>query len=410
MEFKDLFQRLEREKAKTDKKRVSSNPEYDNIILKDMPNLLRDFIQHNEIIVKPSVGLGNYADIPWICLLSKNTSISPNAKKGLYIVILFNKTGDSFYLALSQGITNFKSMGLSSKEARIKIVSTVNYFQNELPEDIISKHGFTTNPMDLGINLSTLAKGYIQTTIISKEFKATTFNQNDFDKSLTALLVEYDEIISHIGNKSYDDVINLISPIDTTQPLDKALESINNVLKDEYIENRDLSKSPIKVKKGIARNNRYRKITQPKIFSKTDYIKQAKEQHQTGLKGEQLALEIERKRIQELGVDPDKHIKWCSVESDSFGYDFESVDYFNGELKKIYVEVKASKDVKDTAFFLSKNELEVSKMKKKYYRVFRIYDITSITPKYYYADGMIEENFFIDPVTFSARYKYEVNI
>ena len=98
-----------------------------------------------------------------------------------------------------------------------------------------------------------------------------------------------------------------------------------------------------------------------------------------------------------------------STESDSYGYDIESVDYKNGSLEKIFIEVKATKDIRDNPFFISKNELETSNQKADKYRVLRIYDIRSVTPKYYFADGNIEENFYIDPVTYSARYKYDVH-
>lgn len=88
--------------------------------------------------------------------------------------------------------------------------------------------------------------------------------------------------------------------------------------------------------------------------------------------------------------------------------DIESVDYKGNELVKIYIEVKSTKDVKDTSFFVSKNEVEVSKTKKDQYRIFRIFDLTSIAPKYYIADGEIEDNFYLDPITYSATYKYDI--
>ena len=48
------------------------------------------------------------------------------------------------------------------------------------------------------------------------------------------------------------------------------------------------------------------------------------------------------------------------------------------------------------------------KKSKNNTRIFRIFDITSIAPKYYIADGELEDNFYLDPVTFSATYKYDV--
>ena len=42
---------------------------------------------------------------------------------------------------------------------------------------------------------------------------------------------------------------------------------------------------------------------------------------------------------------------------------------------------------------------------KKNYCVFRIYDVNSQNPKFYKAFGQIEDNFILDPITYSARYK-----
>lgn len=410
MNFGSYFKKFSNEKTKAIGEKVDSNSLYYQLVMKNMASDLRSYIRNDNIIVKPSVGQGNYADIPWICLLSTNASISPSAQKGIYIVLLFSKKGDSFYLALSQGITNFRNMGLKPKELNKHIGNTVNYFQEELPRELLTDYGFSKEKINLGKNISNLARGYIKTTIISKEYQVKTFNQEDFYRSLYRLVLEYEEIIVHIGNKSYDDVIALINPKENIETVDYALEEIHSVLKEEFVENRDISRTPIMVKKGDLKVNKYSRITQKRIYKKIDYLKQAREQYQTGLIGERLALELERKRLLELGLEPENYIKWCSIESDSYGYDFETVDIKDNKLTKIYVEVKSSKDIKDTSFFVSKNEVEEAKNKKGSYRIFRIFDLTSIAPKYYYADGELEDNFFLDPVTFSARYKYEVSV
>jgi hypothetical protein len=408
MIFKDAFTNISKLKKQTFKQKVSSIPEYDVLIMNVMKNYLESYIQRNDIIVRPSVGMGNYSFVPWICLLSNNAKISPSPQKGIYIVLLFNKDGNAFYLTLSQGITNFNNMKISSKERNKIIKNTVLYFQKEVNSELLSKYNFTTTPMDLGDDLSQLAKGYIKTTILSKRYDVNNFDPDDFQKSLMALLYEYDEIVMHIGNKTYDDVIALINPQDNTESLDEALEVIAKSLTKEYVEVRDVQKSLVKVNRGDLKSVKYNRITQQKQYNKVDYLEKAREQHQTGLRGEQLALEMERKRLLDLNLNPNDYIKWRSVESDSYGYDIESVDYKGNELVKIYIEVKSTKDVKDTSFFVSKNEVEVSKTKKDQYRIFRIFDLTSIAPKYYIADGEIEDNFYLDPITYSATYKYDI--
>lgn len=377
--------------------------------MKEMRFFIKSFIGSPDFEIKPSVGIGQYSEIPWICVLSKNKRISPSAQKGIYIALLFSNDGSFFELALNQGITNFRERERDVRSRRKLIKSVVEYFQEEINQDLVNKYGFRKEEISLGENVGNLGKGYIQTTIISKRFNVDDFSQKDFLNSLTALFAEYNEIIENIGSKSYDDVIESINPSDSIISSVIAVEEINEVLKDDYIELRDVIVSPIEVNKTSKRKNRYNLISKPKTYRKTDYIRKAKEDHITGLKGEEIALNIERKRVEEMDLDPDIYVKYVADISDTFGYDIESVDYVNGKLEKIFIEVKATRDIKDTTFYVSRNELNVSKEKELNYQIFRIYDVTSQTPKYYRSNGRIDENFYLDPISYSARYKYNVN-
>ena len=140
--------------------------------------------------------------------------------------------------------------------------------------------------MNLGDKISILAKGYIKTTILSKRYEVDNFDVEDFKASLMALLFEYEEIIMHIGNKTYDDVISLINPMENIEPLDEAIEVITKTLDKNYVEYRDVPKTPIRVNRGELKSRKYNRITQQKIYSKIDYLDKAKEQQQTGLREE----------------------------------------------------------------------------------------------------------------------------
>src|SRR5690606_33450073 len=130
--------------------------------------------------------------------------------------------------------------------------------------------------------------------------------------SLSVLIEEYRHIIEHIGNKSYEEVISVITTINKLTPLEIALEEIESILRDEVVETRDTPVVPVRVKQGTLRSQRFQRITQEVIYTKTDYLKKAKEQHVTGLKGEQIALEIEKNRILRLGYEPDQYVKWVA--------------------------------------------------------------------------------------------------
>lgn len=407
MKFKNLYTILPEAKkeALTKSTTKNSNSNYFKIIEKEMPKIIRDYINNNDdFFVQGSIGKGIMADVAWICILSSNPLISPSVTKGIYIGILFNKICDSFYLCLTQGITNEK---FNNKKT---FINTVNYFQKELKDSNLIKDGFNFEKINLGENISNRAKKYTSATIISKKFSIDSFDEKNFFTSLYNIVNEYQDIIEAIGDKSYDEIIDLISPIDGIVSFSDAMVSIKNVKKIEYNEPRDIKITPILVNKGDLKPKKYIKLSSQKIYKKTDYIEKAKENIRTGLSGEELVLDIERKKVEQLGYDPNECVFWASNESDSLGYDIKSIDVINGNKKEIFIEVKTTTDRKDTSFFVSRNEVETSKKKKEAYKIYRIFDITSINPKYYIASGEIEENFFLDPVTYSATYKYNLDI
>lgn len=396
-------------KEQTIGEKVGSNSTYQSIILREIPKLLKPYINEDVLRISSSVGQAMYAEVPWICILSKNPKISPSAQKGIYLGILFDKPGESFYLTLMQGATFFKDTTKGARERNQKIRRTTNYFRDEINRysNLVDKYAFSSNTIELGDDLTQTAKGYEQTTIISKHFTFNDFDEDIFYSSLVALINEYTEIINHIGDKKYEDIINLIDPDSVLVDVDTAIENITNALGDTTDVPRDVTVTLKKVGRGEKRSKRYNRIFQEKINTKVDYIKQSQTQYKTGLKGEKLALEYERERLMSMGYEPDQYIRHLSVESDSYGYDILSADIIDGKLQPIYVEVKSTTDQYDTPFFVSKNQVDVSKEKGNHYRVFRIFDISSTSPSFYTADGELEENFILDPVTFSAMYKYK---
>src|SRR5690554_5578932 len=277
MKFKELFGQLHNEKVNTvvngTRNRVGTIPTYDELVNQKMASIIRGLIQKQYLIVKPSVGQGYYGDIPCICIRSNSPRISPNTPKGIYVVLLFDNIGDTFYLCLSQGYTFFETK-YPVEHRREVIRKTVEYFQNELRETLIKNYGFSVERINLGENITSLGRGYEEVTIIAKKFQLTTFDESDFFNSLIALVQEYEEIITHIRSKSYEDIIELINPDDAFTTLEKAFEDIENTLVDEVVEANDVNVSPIKVEKGSAIPSRFNKISQPKIYKKVDYIKQ----------------------------------------------------------------------------------------------------------------------------------------
>ena len=148
------------------------------------------------------------------------------------------------------------------------------------------------------------------------------------------------------------------------------------------------------------------RITNPKS-TKIDYIHKTKHDAEIGLLGEELVISFEKERLNKLMLEEySEKIKWISKESDAFGYDIESYDIDkDGNVFPIKIEVKTTSSKVDNEFYVTKNELNVSKFYKNCYFIYRVYDVNSQFPKLYRVSGSIDQNFVLDPVTYMARYK-----
>ena len=165
----------------------------------------------------------------------------------------------------------------------------------------------------------------------------------------------------------------------------------------------------VEVTSKIDRSSKFKRITEPKL-GKIDYINKTKKDAEIGLLGEKLVIQYEQERLYNIGLEQYvERIKWVSKESDAYGFDILSYDKDEKlGVKEIKIEVKTTASKVDTDFYVSKNELEKSIEFGGCYCVYRVYDSRSETPKFYRAFGPIEKDFYLDPVTYMARYKYPI--
>ena len=68
--------------------------------------------------IQGSIGQGNPAEIPWICVF--DLDITKSAQDGFYIVYLFTSDMSGVYLSLNQGWTQYERE-YGTKEGRIEI-------------------------------------------------------------------------------------------------------------------------------------------------------------------------------------------------------------------------------------------------------------------------------------------------
>jgi hypothetical protein len=125
-----------------------------------------------------------------------------------------------------------------------------------------------------------------------------------------------------------------------------------------------------------------------------------------GTKGEEIVMEIERRKLMEAGrKDLAERIDWVSSKIDGLGYDIKSFDISSSsEEIDIFIEVKTTSEGMYTPFHISLNEVITSRRLKSSYYIYRVFslDESGSNVKYYKVNGSIEENFELQPVAFKA--------
>ena len=125
-----------------------------------------------------------------------------------------------------------------------------------------------------------------------------------------------------------------------------------------------------------------------------------------GKAGELLVYEYERHRLQTIGRgDLSDHVRWVARDDgDGFGYDIRS---FNGEgdeaNKELWLEVKTTNGSATTPFYITRNELQVSKQRPDAFRLFRLYDFRKQVRAYRLAPPL-EKHVALIPTIYRAYF------
>lgn len=152
-------------------------------------------VDKDKYLITGSVGQGNWATIPWVAIFDR--SITTTATKGVYIVYLLSKDGNTLYLTFIQGCTDIKN-GNKKKD---KIA-----FMRDKAAEIISKidnRGFNTdNKIDLGSNLRETPELYQKGTIFYKAYhKGNVPEEAELRDDLSKMMAIYKDYVEMISKK-----------------------------------------------------------------------------------------------------------------------------------------------------------------------------------------------------------------
>lgn len=139
-----------------------------------------------------------------------------------------------------------------------------------------------------------------------------------------------------------------------------------------------------------------------------DYEKEARKYKKLGDRGEYIVYQAEVSRLMKelsiTGAKAKKLIKWVSRESDSYGYDIQSV---NKDKTTRYIEVKATRGKAGSMdFYYTENEYETAKKHGENYYIYVVYEILTAHPKIW----MIKNPFIKEDGINMRPVKYKVEL
>lgn len=140
-------------------------------------------------LITGSIGQGNWAMIPWICIFDRKITVS--ATKGVYIVYLLSKDGNSLYLSFNQGCTDIRKN--HTKKETIRIM----HENAEAIRKRIDSRGFKAdNEASLGEGLTELGELYQEGMIFYKEYrKGNLPEENELQDDLRKMMEIYKEYV-----------------------------------------------------------------------------------------------------------------------------------------------------------------------------------------------------------------------
>lgn len=136
--------------------------------------------------------------------------------------------------------------------------------------------------------------------------------------------------------------------------------------------------------------------------SQRDYLAQEARNRSLGLAGEKFVMAFEQWKLEKQGlhrlVNKVEHV--ALSQGDGLGFDVRSFDSCG---KEKLIEVKTTSFAKETPFFVTRNELQVSQRESSRFHLYRLYDFRN-RPQLFDLPGAIDTHCQLDAQNFRASF------
>ncbi len=143
------------------------------------------------------------------------------------------------------------------------------------------------------------------------------------------------------------------------------------------------------------------KVREPSVRYGVDYLAQEARNNSLGTAGEQFVVQFEKARLihagQESLASKIEHVS--ATQGDSAGFDVLSFEITGRER---FIEVKTTAYGALTPFFVTRNEVAVSRKAASGYYLYRAFDFRR-QPKLFTKQGALDQSFNLDPLQYVAN-------
>lgn len=139
--------------------------------------------------VRPSVGQGNWASVPWVAVL--HPDVTTTTQHGVYPVLLFYEDLSAVEVTIAQGVMDLKRE-VGRRAAVRELEHTAERLRPSL--GLLRAHGFHLDAVyDLGH--SSLARDYIASTVVHREYRRDELTTSTISQDVRRLLDAYGNLL-----------------------------------------------------------------------------------------------------------------------------------------------------------------------------------------------------------------------
>lgn len=159
-------------------------------IERDLPASVDDLVGDPSYKVEGSAGAGEWAQVVWVSVFDR--VITETARRGFYLVYLFDPDGAGVYLSLNQATTEIREQ-VSGNRYRTVLADTARRDVGLLAAE--DTDGLIAGEIDLKAT-TPLAKGYEAGNILAVRYDAAGLpSEGDFEDDLTRMLLLYQSLV-----------------------------------------------------------------------------------------------------------------------------------------------------------------------------------------------------------------------